>query len=157
MQRFGTTPHRRGLLRNLISYRQLLAQDGYDTGVQFIDGSFVENVEMVGNRDPGDIDVFSLVKIPEKYLADFSLWENHGASFWAEEIVNRGRNKARFSLDTFANIIDDAVPVFDAMSLIMYWYGLFSHQRDTFHWKGFVALDINSAGDAAALELLEGL
>ena len=41
---FGTTPHRRHLLRNLISYRTLLAGEGYVGGIQFIDGSFVENV-----------------------------------------------------------------------------------------------------------------
>ncbi|ANK84173.1 MULTISPECIES: DUF6932 family protein [unclassified Rhizobium] len=157
VHRFGTTPHRRALIRNLITYRQLLAQDGYDTGVQFIDGSFVENVELIGNREPGDIDVFSLVRVPEKYLADFTLWENHGAAYWMNEIINRALNKGRFSLDTFAIIVDDQVPIFDAMGDIMYWYGLFSHQRETLHWKGFVALDVNAADDAAALELLEGL
>ena len=35
----------------------------------------------------------------------------------------------------------------------MYWYGLFSHQRETFLWKGLLRIELMS-DDEQALELL---
>lgn len=149
---FGTTPYRRQLLRNLIAYRALLAQDGYVGGIQFIDGSFVENVEALANRNPSDIDVFSVLNLPPKYLTDIVAWQAVGLSFWQAEIVNRERNKQRFSLDTYAVLFEErqAEPM-NLISDIIYWYGLFSHQRDTFAWKGFAGLMLDPAADQAAL------
>ncbi|MBY3027592.1 hypothetical protein HF265_00455 [Rhizobium leguminosarum] len=154
VQRFGTTPRRRQLLRGLIAYRQLFAADEYLTGVQLLDGSFVEDVEANANREPGDIDVFTLVAPPQKYVDDFSLWENHGASYWETELVNRGANKQRFSLDSYGTIIDGATPIYDIMQNVTYWYGLFSHQRDTFQWKGFIVVDVDTLNDVAALQMM---
>lgn len=151
----GTTPHRRQLLRNLIAYRGLLASDGYIGGIQFIDGSFVENVEMFAKREPSDIDVFSVLNVPLKYRADPSIWPSSGLPFWQTEIVDRDRNKLRFSLDTYAVLFEElqAQPM-ALISNIIYWYGLFSHQRDTFAWKGFAGLVLDPAGDQAALAIL---
>jgi hypothetical protein len=55
----GTTQHRRDLLKGLLAYREMLGQIGYVSGMQFVDGSFAENVELREARDPNDIDVFS--------------------------------------------------------------------------------------------------
>lgn len=154
---FGTTPHRRQLLRNLIAYRALLAQEGYVGGIQFIDGSFVENVETLAKRDPSDIDVFSVLSAPPRYLADAAAWQATGLAFWQAEVVNRDLNKQRFSLDTYAVLFEErqARPM-NLISDIIYWYGLFSHQRDTFAWKGFAGLALDPAADQAALSTLEG-
>lgn len=151
----GTTPHRRQLLRNLISYRALLAQDGYENGIQFIDGSFVENVETIASRDPSDIDVFSILSLPQIYKIDLSTWGAAGLLFWNQEIANRTLNKQRFKLDTYAVLLEDLM---DRPKLfvdhIIYWYGLFSHQRDTFAWKGFAGLALDPASDQIALSML---
>ena len=146
----GTTPQRRVLLRNLITYRGLLASDGYINGFQFIDGSFVENVEIIGPREPSDIDVFSLLHAPQKYHADAALWASVGLQFWVGEIIDMPKNKARFKLDTYALLFEEMTPS-SLIRNIIYWYSLFSHQRDTFLWKGFVALPLNDADDQAAL------
>jgi hypothetical protein len=153
---FGTTPHRRQLLRNLIAYRALLAQEGYLGGIQFIDGSFVENVEAL-NRNPSDIDVFSILSAPPRYLTDPGAWQATGLPFWNAEVANRGLNKQRFSLDTYAVLFEErqAQPM-NLISDIIYWYGLFSHQRDTFAWKGFAGLALDPAADQAALSQLGG-
>ncbi|WP_245282578.1 DUF6932 family protein [Chelatococcus daeguensis] len=152
---FGTTPHRRRLLRNLISYRSLLAEGGYVGGVQFIDGSFVENIEVVAGRNPTDIDVFSILNVPSKYRDNPSLWPSTGLSFWQGEVIDRDRNKQRFDLDTYAVIFEDlhARPALLIRDII-YWYSLFSHQRGTFAWKGFVGLVLDPASDQAALSAL---
>lgn len=149
---FGTTSHRRHLLRNLISYRTLLTGEGYVGGIQFIDGSFVENVETLAGRDPGDIDVFSILNVPPKYVTAPAAWQADGLPFWQAEIVDRDRNKSRFNLDTYAVLFEELQA--QPMSLIgnvIYWYSLFSHQRDTFAWKGFVGLALDPIGDQAAL------
>ncbi|HEY8595623.1 MAG TPA: hypothetical protein VIL84_10300 [Devosiaceae bacterium] len=149
----GTTPERRNLLRNLIAYRELLARDGYQSGVQFIDGSFVENIEGSANRPPSDIDVFSLLTAPQKYLSDPAAWTRVGKNFWETEIADRDKNKQRYSLDTYALLYEELTPL-NLIKSVIYWYGLFSHQRDTFAWKGFVTLSLDPAGDQAALALL---
>lgn len=154
---FGTTPHRRQLLRNLIAYRALLAKGGYVGGIQFIDGSFVENVEVFANRNPSDIDVFSILNLPPSYLTDHAAWQATGFPFWNAEVANRDLNKQRFSLDTYAVLFEErqAQPM-NLISDIIYWYGLFSHQRDTFAWKGFAGIALDPAADQAALSQLGG-
>jgi len=49
----GTSSVRENLLFGLLKYRQLLNSSGYHDGIQFVDGSFVENIEVRENRDPG--------------------------------------------------------------------------------------------------------
>lgn len=149
----GTTPLRRELLRNLISYRRILHEDGYTSGVQFLDGSFVENVESHSGRPPSDIDVFSILNAPSKYISNPSAWEMTGFHFWQSEIVNRNKNKERFSLDTYAVLYEELQPL-GLIKNTIYWYGLFSHQRSTLAWKGFATLMLDPAGDAAALAVL---
>ena len=149
----GTTAHRRQLLRNLIAYRALLAQDDYLSGIQFIDGSFVENVELTASRPPGDIDVFSLLNAPAKYLSNPPSWAASGLPFWQDEIIHRDKNKSRFSLDTYALLFEELRPD-SLINGVIYWYSLFSHQRATLAWKGFVALALDPLGDNAALTAL---
>ncbi|WP_392711103.1 DUF6932 family protein [Rhizobium ruizarguesonis] len=90
---FATSGERKALLRNLIAYRDLIAADDYQSGIQFLDGSFVENVEATRGRAPKDIDIFSMLHAPQKYLADMSLWQSHGFPFWSSEIADLKKNQ----------------------------------------------------------------
>lgn len=151
----GTTPDRRQLLRNLIAYRAVLAGAGYVSGVQFVDGSFVENIETTAGRPPRDVDVFSILNVPKIYLLDDVSWSSIGLPFWETEVIHRDRNKARFSLDTYAVLFEEWKDrPQDLISHIIYWYGLFSHQRGTLAWKGFAGLALDPADDQAALSAL---
>jgi hypothetical protein len=116
-----------------------------------LDGSFLENVELTESRDPGDIDVFSLLAIPPIY-SDKALWVSKGLPFWRSEIADQAKNKARFKLDTYAL----SLPLTNVSSLraLMYWHGLFGHQRVTFAWKGFVMVPLDRVADATALGAL---
>ena len=95
----GTTPARQNLLFGLLEYRKLLGSFGYTNGVQFIDGSFVENVETREAKDPGDIDVFSFMMLPAQYRGNDPLWQSTGFPQWAGEIVNQNLNKQRYGVD----------------------------------------------------------
>jgi hypothetical protein len=149
----GTTAERRQLLRNLIAYRAMLAQAGYVSGVQFVDGSFVENVEVAENRPPRDIDIFSIVNMQPSYRGDLQIWGPSEFPFWRNEVANHALNKQRFALDTYALLFEELQPM-GLIQGVIYWYGLFSHQRGTLAWKGFVALVLDPAGDQAALAAL---
>jgi len=135
--RFGNSQRRRELLVNLLDYRALLATDGYVSGLQFIDGSFTENVETIRGRAPDDIDVFSFLSAPSKYHKDPNLWAQQGFHFWQQNVADRDANKSRFSLDTYAALIEE-LGIGGVIEKSIYWYSLFAHQRDTFAWKGFV-------------------
>jgi hypothetical protein len=36
-----------------------------------------------------------------------------------------------------------------------YWYGLWSHQRQSLLWKGYVQIELNTHDDDAVLEVIE--
>jgi hypothetical protein len=146
---FGTTPSRCNLLYGLLSYRSVMTNLGYTDGLQFIDGSFVENVETREGREPGDIDVFSFLIRPNHYRTDPALWKASGFAEWTTEIADRNRNKSRFGLDTYAIAVDQQAPL-GLINETIYWYSLFAHRRITHDWKGFVKIQLNPADDAAA-------
>jgi hypothetical protein len=110
-------------------------------------------VERHSNREPRDIDVFSLLNVPAHYQQNPTSWTQGGFQFWAEEIQNQPKNKSRFRLDTYAVLVEE-YQLLSLLKNVMYWYSLFSHQRDTFAWKGFVAVVIDPVQDADALNLL---
>lgn len=147
----GTTDWRKALLRNLVAYRQILHGEGYITGFQLVDGSFVENAEVTRGRPPRDIDVMSFLDKPQKYVNDDLAWNTVGLDFWFREIVDVPNNKARFMLDTYA-VLNEHVQAED----IMYWHGLFSHRRATYTWKGYLRVQLDPIDDIAALNALGG-
>ena len=146
----GTTPVRQNLLLGLIKYRELLGSFGYTSGIQFIDGSFVEDVETREARDPGDIDVFSFLMQPAQYVGNIAVWQTTGFPQWAGEIVNRSLNKQRYQLDTYGMVVDQSGPL-GMMNATIYWYSLFSHKKVAQDWKGFVRISLNPADDQIAL------
>jgi hypothetical protein len=149
----GTTTKRRGLLKGLLNYRALLTSLGYVSGLQFVNGSFAENVELREGRPPDDVDVFSMLARPARYRSDPTLWASVGFSEWQNEIANQSLNKSRFGVDAYAIAVDQHDTETNINSII-YWYSLFAHKRVTHDWKGFLRVPMNSADDAAALLLL---
>lgn len=144
---FGWSADRRKLIQGLLDYRTLFYNDDYINGIQFVDGSFVEDCETIRGRSPGDIDVFTIVSAPQKYQSNLSLWMRAGFPYWTDELIARKKNRERFSLDTIGVIWDDLLPD-SAIGTVIYWYSLFSHQKNTFAWKGFITLPLSPAEDA---------
>ncbi len=65
--RFSTSPERRKILNGLLRFRQELHAIGLISGFQWIDGSFIEDIEFLEERAPQDVDVVTFVE----YLGDF--------------------------------------------------------------------------------------
>lgn len=146
--RFSVTQVRRRLLKGLLSFRAELHDAGLEQGFQWIDGSFVENVEETRNRPPGDIDVVTFFHIPENET-QYSLVERFPNIFSPEYIFeNYGIDSHYLPLDK--EHLDTIV------SLSAYWNSLWSHTEDN-RWKGYLQVDLGSSGDAQAREELERL
>lgn len=56
-QRFDISPRRTIILQGLLAFRAELHRARITSGFQWLDGSFLENVEVLEQRDPKDIDV----------------------------------------------------------------------------------------------------
>lgn len=59
-QRLGTTPERRAILGKFLDFRERLHGEGLTNGFQWLDGSFLEDVETRENRPPKDLDLVTV-------------------------------------------------------------------------------------------------
>lgn len=144
--RFGHTPERRDILRRLLAYRQALRATGIVTGFQLFDGSFVEDCEALRGRPPKDLDVvtFSHLPVPPNEIQTFLQQNIH---LFSVEAV-----KEKYLCDSyFVDLTKDARLI---VADTMYWYSLFSHQRDTYMWKGLTQIPL-LGDDAEAAALLD--
>jgi hypothetical protein len=145
--RFATSHERREILRGLLDYRGALrAQLGIADGIQWLDGSFVEDVERVEARPPGDVDVLTIARFPPL----------SGLSVTQRELLASDRTKSRFRCDAYPLDLERVASVPQLLAHVTYWFGLFSHRRDGC-WKGLLAVAIDPADDARARLRLDAL
>ena len=148
VQRFGTTPERVGILNGLLAYRGVLSSLAISDGLQWLDGSFVEDVENKRGRPPGDIDIVTLARRPPT-IATATDWEAFVDGH--PEVFDPVQTKAEFKCDAY--YIDlDLLPEL-VVGGVIYYFGLFSHQRVTSLWKGMIAVPLISDDDVAQLLL----
>jgi hypothetical protein len=144
-ERFATSEQRITILRGLLGLRMELWSLNL-RGFQWMDGSFVEDVEVQESRPPGDIDVVTF----------FGATDN-GASFRERlqkdpSLLERRHVKATYHTDHFwLPLGSDPVALVEHTK---YWYGLFSHRRDR-TWKGMLQVDLSEPDDLAARKILE--
>lgn len=132
--RFGTTPHRNHLLRGLLNLRAAFRAIGLMEGFQWINGSFVEDKEGRTGAPPGDIDIVTVFERPASLRIE-SRWQAFIAPH-ISTLFSPGHCKASYGCEAFA--IDLGKSGQNTAMLSAFWFGLFSHQRDTFRWKGVV-------------------
>lgn len=145
IDRFSTSPERIAILYGLLRFRAALHQAGIVSGFQWLDGSFLEDVERLEERSPRDMDVVNFV-----YLADLNqeaLISQHRALF------NPAETKRAYAIDAYFVEIGGVLDK-NAVRRVSYWYSMWSHRRDG-SWKGFVQVDIDPAPDADARATLD--
>ena len=148
VSRFATSVERVAVLRSLLKYREALAAIGISAGIQWIDGSFVENCETIRQRPPADVDVVTFAYRPPSVLRDPDWLQLFLAN---TNLFDPPRTKADFLCDAY--YIDLNKPAHFVVMDTAYFNGLFSHQRDTAQWKGMILVDLNS-DDAAARQMI---
>jgi hypothetical protein len=116
--------------------------------VQWLDGSFLEDIESQEGRPPRDLDV---VTIYWGYSKPFQ--ENLAKSF--PEFQDPQFSKKNSLLDHYP--FDASHSPWLTVKMSRYWIQLFSHTRKGV-WKGMLALDLNTpTADESALTYLQQL
>jgi hypothetical protein len=151
VQRFATSPERRAILTGYLSHRAYLIGLGI-TGIQWLDGSFLENVENLESRAPGDIDVISFIVRPPAYQnTNHAAWQ----AYWMGHMPVFEAQQAKLAYRTDAYFVDVAFGAGYVVKQTAYWFGLFSHKRATGLWKGMLEVLLDSQqDDAIASQLL---
>jgi hypothetical protein len=144
---FGKSKERRAILRGLIGYRSHLRRIGIVDGCQWLDGSFVEDVETLRLTPPGDIDA---VTFAPRAVQDINQWM---AIFHTNPAVfNPQVAKQQYSVDAY--FVDLSIHPRLIIEHVVYWLGVFSHQRDTGTWKGMLEIELGG-DDADVMTLLD--
>jgi hypothetical protein len=142
VMRFSTTAERRRVLAGFLDYRAALHQTGIVEGFQWLDGSFMEEVEILERRAPRDIDVVTFFCTPADFApsdADFAALDHDAA-------------KALFYVDSYMVGLNELSP----NALVVqsaYWYSMWSHRRNQ-AWKGFLQIDLAACDDVQAKQWL---
>lgn len=141
---FAFSPERRVILEGLLRFRAALHQAGITSGFQWLDGSFMEQVELLENRAPRDMDVVNFVNLTG--MNQQALAANHAALFDPQQTKNH------YSVDAY--YVQIGLPLNnESVRRVSYWYSMWSHRRDGL-WKGFVQVDLDPAQDVQARALL---
>ena len=149
--RLGSTPARRVLLQGLFSYRQALRDLGFSDGFQWLDGSFVEDIEAHENRPPNDVDVVTFSYKP----AGLSVVEVNALLSANPDVFVLARTRQRFGCDAYVVPLDTAPE--RLVERAAYYQGLFSHRRSDNVWKGLLILPLQSDDSAAVATLSRSL
>jgi hypothetical protein len=140
IDRFCVSRERAELLKGLNAYRKHLFGGGFLTGDQWIDGSFVEDVEKLRGRPPGDIDVVTLFNRPLKYQIDAAAWDVAYEAFIHSNYFSTKRMKPIYRCDTWS--IDLNASPTSLVRDTMYWGGLFSDIKKSTEKKGIVSIPL---------------
>ena len=140
---FSSTPERLKLIRGFLSYRKTLHEIGYVKGFQWLDGSFMENIEMLEDRPPNDIDVVTFIENSVDLSED------------DQSKLDHDKLKSEFKIDSYFLELDQTPPK-QIAELAAFWYGVWSHTRNDI-WKGFLTIELAPDEDIEANAVLSGL
>lgn len=143
--RFSTSPERIAILKGFLNHRSKLHEIGVSRGFQWLDGSFLEQIEMIEQRNPKDLDVVTFFynpAMPELLLENGEIFDNK-------------KVQEEYKIDSYFVELD----LLSKEQLIQhshYWYSVWSHRRNA-QWKGFIQIDLSSSEDLAAMAHLGSL
>jgi len=106
----------------------------------------LENIEVIENRDPKDIDVVTFY-----YLPDGQTQESLVRS--SPRLFKSGLTKEDYHVDAYYVQLNETKPE-TLVGQSIYWYGLWSHRRSGL-WKGFLKIDLSIHDDQVALTNLD--
>jgi hypothetical protein len=150
VDRFATSNVRKDILKGYLDHRAALLNLGI-TGFQWLDGSFLEDIEALESRPPGDIDLVTFVWRPAHLVNDQAAWiAVVNANL---DLFNPSQAKVTYKTDPY--FVETQHHPRALVEQTTYWFGLFSHRRVTSLWKGMLTIPLDTTqDDAAALALL---
>ena len=146
VSQFGYTPARRQILSGFLDFRVALHRAGLVQGVQWVNGSFVEDVMQRRNLEPDDIDVVTFYYPPDGH-------DQRTLRYRFPRLFNPDETKILYHTD--AHYIEPSAHEMPLMvKLVAYWSNLWGHTKYTQEWKGYIQIDLSDAEDAAARDVL---
>lgn len=142
--RYAHSPERRAILQGLLDYRKQLRMLGISDGFQWIDGSFVEDIEANRSRPPADIDLVTFACRPVDHNDD-SNWSQ--LIYHNQDVFIPKEAQRKYQCDAY--FVDLDLDPKHVVDMTRYWFGLFSHQRDSYLWKGMLEVPLNCDDDNA--------
>ncbi|MES2077534.1 MAG: hypothetical protein V4462_18120 [Pseudomonadota bacterium] len=142
---FSTSPERIEILQGLLRLRAAFHAVGVVSGFQWVDGSFLEHVELLESRPPNDVDVVTYFDLPAKASETDLVTQN-------PVIFDHDQVKAAYQVDHYPVVLGKSIDEFQVRQ-ISYWYSMWSHRRDGL-WKGFIQVSLDPAEDILALQTL---
>ncbi|MBE7539342.1 MAG: hypothetical protein HS122_13135 [Opitutaceae bacterium] len=135
--RYATSAARASILRGFLDFRHKLQLRGLTIGYQWLDGSFLEDIEKLENRNPQDLDVLTVF-----WGYDSAFLNQLAGAFPA--FIDPAESKRTYHLDHFPLWADESP--WGAVENTRYWIQLFTHRRDGV-WKGMLKIPLGSPAD----------
>lgn len=145
IEHFSSSPERISILDGFLNYREALHSANIVKGFQWLDGSFLENIEVLELRSPNDMDVVTFFHIPNDQT-QISLLSQDARLF------DPALAKQTFLVDAYAFVLGNPTEE-RHVKQISYWYSMWAHRRDE-TWKGFLQVDLAPHTDAEAKQFL---
>lgn len=146
--RFSTSADRIQILKNFVIFRQRMTTLGIVYGFQWLDGSFLENIETSESRPPKDLDVVT-------FFGGLSTADQTIIRTSFPEFSNPVLAKNNFFLDHYP--VDYNYNPDVTVEQTRYWLQLFTHNRIGV-WKGILRLSLNTPiEDQHALDYLDSI
>jgi hypothetical protein len=150
--RFGQTQPRLVVLDGFLKYRAALHSAGLVSGFQWLDGSFLENVEILEARAPNDIDVVTFFDLPAG-KSQMYIQQQFPDLFPSSRIAHQ-KLKDTYCVDAYYE--DLGKPPSRLVRQSSYWYSMWSHRRNQ-AWKGYLQIDLAPNDDSSAIAQLDNL
>lgn len=104
VDRFATSLERMAILEGLLRFRGKLHELGIVSGFQWLDGSFLEQIEILESRHPRDMDVVTFFDIPTG--------ENQRSLLQkAGQLFDQKHLKATYAVDGYFSVLGQPVGV----------------------------------------------
>ena len=140
---------RKAIFRGLLSYRQQLASLGFTRGIQWLSGSFMEDIETLEQRPPNDIDIVTLCHRPKDLVENDIAWRMFCDS--NRKLLSPTETKKTYQCDSYFVDLDSGV--LNVVDQSRYWFGLFSHRRGGV-WKGLLQVSLTVTQDDVEASLM---
>ncbi len=148
VEHYATSVHRREILLGFINFRSELYKVGLNDGFQWIDGSFIENIELIEKRPPNDIDIVTFFIVAKNETQNDVVTRNPDLF-----LPHMGKwRKQAFKVDSYFQSLE--VSMEQLVERTVYWYSMWSHRRDL-AWKGFLQIPLDATLDQQALNILK--
>lgn len=139
---FAYSPERLQLISGFLEYRKYLRSLGVIRGFHWIGGSFVEAIEKIGNRPPGDIDV---VTFAIQNINDGN--RNSLRNLSSKIHSDRAKIKKYLFIDGYLGDLSPNFINYSEREFVygfIFWYEMYSYSKNTETRKGFIEIPIET-------------